>query len=86
MIDVMLDKNIEDIYDPEEHIDPVNILGQLDNDFYEKLESKKWQERKEGIDKLEGLLANSLKLESGDYRDLVRALKIVRNYILCFSF
>jgi cytoskeleton-associated protein 5 len=80
----MLDKSIEDIYDPEDHIDPINILCQLDNNFYEKLESKKWQERKEGIDKLEGILANSLKLENGDYRDLVRALKTVRSYILSF--
>lgn len=80
----MLDKSIEEIHDPEQHIDPVNILCQLDNDFYEKLESKKWQERKKGIDKLEGILAKSPKLENGEYGDLVRILKTVRNYIAMF--
>jgi len=68
----------------EEHIDPVNILSQLNKDFYEKLEAKKWQERKEAIDMLEGILSKALKIESGEYGDLVRALKKVRNYILLF--
>lgn len=68
----------------EEHIDPVNILSQINKDFYEKLEAKKWQERKEAIDMLEGILSKALKIESGEYGDLVRALKKVRNYILLF--
>lgn len=57
-------------------IDPVEILSKLPKDFYEKLESKKWQERKEALDALEILLQNP-KLESGEYGDLVRALKKV---------
>ncbi|XP_026810117.1 LOW QUALITY PROTEIN: protein mini spindles-like [Rhopalosiphum maidis] len=61
--------------DEEENIEPVNILCQLSKDFYEKLEAKKWQERKEAIDMLEGILSKALKIESGEYGDLVRALK-----------
>lgn len=74
----MLEEGPDEVDDPEEHIDPVNILCQLNKDFYEKLEAKKWQERKEAIDMLEGILAKAPKLESGEYGDLVRALKKVR--------
>lgn len=62
--------------DPLDLIDPVDILSKLPKDFYDKLEAKKWQERKESMDALEELLKNP-KLESGDYGDLVRALKKV---------
>jgi len=81
---VELEEDTDEIDDVEEHIDSVNILSQLNKDFYEKLEAKKWQERKEAIDMLEGILSKALKIESGDYGDLVRALKKVRNYILLF--
>jgi len=37
-------------------------------------EAKKWQERKEALEAVETLTKN-LKLENGDYGDLVRALK-----------
>ncbi|XP_063985359.1 protein mini spindles isoform X2 [Diachasmimorpha longicaudata] len=60
--------------DPYEQIDPVDILSKLPKDFYEKLEAKKWQERKEALETLENLVKNP-KLESGDYGDLVRVLK-----------
>ncbi|KAL3267283.1 hypothetical protein HHI36_011414 [Cryptolaemus montrouzieri] len=56
--------------------DPVDILSKLPKDFYEKLEAKKWQERKESLELLETLLKTP-KLENGDYGDLVRALKKV---------
>ncbi|XP_055384465.1 protein mini spindles isoform X2 [Condylostylus longicornis] len=62
--------------DPMDLIDPVDILSKLPKDFYEKLEAKKWQERKESLEALEKLLENP-KLESGDYGDVVRALKKV---------
>ncbi|XP_063227944.1 protein mini spindles [Bacillus rossius redtenbacheri] len=55
-------------------MDPVDIISKLPKDFYEKLEAKKWQERKEAVDALEQLTL-APKLESGDYGDLVRALK-----------
>lgn len=64
------------VVDPYDLLDPVDILAKLPKDFYEKLEAKKWQERKEAMDELEKLLQNP-KLENGDYGDLVRALKKV---------
>ncbi|XP_058054357.1 protein mini spindles [Anopheles bellator] len=65
----------EDI-DPLDLIDPVDILSKLPKDFYEKLEAKKWQERKESLEALETLLQNP-KLQPGEYGDVVRALKKV---------
>ena len=62
--------------DPMDLLDPVDILSKLPKDFYDKLEAKKWQERKEVLEVLEGLVSNP-KLENGDYADLVRALKKV---------
>lgn len=53
---------------------PVDILSKLPKDFYEKVEAKKWQERKEALEALETLVKNP-KLENGDYGDIVRALK-----------
>lgn len=57
-------------------MEPVDILSQLPKDFYDKVEAKKWQERKEAMEVLETLVANP-KLQTGDYGDLVRALKKV---------
>ncbi|XP_058831204.1 protein mini spindles isoform X3 [Topomyia yanbarensis] len=62
--------------DPLDLIDPVDILSKLPKDFYDKLEAKKWQERKESLEALETLLQNP-KLQPGDYGDVVRALKKV---------
>lgn len=61
--------------DPYELLDPVDILSKLPKDFYENVEAKKWQERKEALDALEHLLKSAPKLENGDYGDLVRALR-----------
>lgn len=63
--------------DPLDFVQPVDILPKLPKDFYEKLESKKWQERKEALDCLEQLLSNTPKLESAEYGDLIRAIKKV---------
>lgn len=63
--------------DPYELMTAVDVLSKLPSGFYEKVEAKKWQERKEAVDELETLLQKSPKLESGDYGDLVRALKKV---------
>uniref|UniRef100_A0A6M2DFG6 Putative microtubule-associated protein n=1 Tax=Xenopsylla cheopis TaxID=163159 RepID=A0A6M2DFG6_XENCH len=63
--------------DPYDLLDPVDILSQIPKDFYEKLESKKWQERRESLDTLDGLLTNAPKLAAGDYGELVKALKHV---------
>lgn len=58
-------------------LEPVDILSKLPKDFYEKLEEKKWQIRKEALDALEPLLVQNPKLATGDYGELVRALKKV---------
>lgn len=68
--------------DPYDLLEPVDILSKLPKDFYEKLEASKWQERKEAVDSLEQLLQTP-KLESGDYGDVVRALKKVRLLARC---
>lgn len=60
--------------DPLELIEPINILEKLPKDFFEKVEAKKWQERKEAMEVLLPLTQNP-KLESGDYNDLMKALK-----------
>ncbi|KAL6427051.1 hypothetical protein ACFW04_009317 [Cataglyphis niger] len=65
--------SIPDI-DPYDLLAPVDILSKLPKDFYEKVEAKKWQERKEALEALETLVKNP-KLENGDYGDVVRALK-----------
>ncbi|KAJ8911338.1 hypothetical protein NQ315_014182, partial [Exocentrus adspersus] len=62
--------------DPYELADPVDILSKLPKDFYEVIEAKKWQERKQVLETLENLLKTP-KLENGDYGDLVRTLKKV---------
>ncbi|XP_049292206.1 protein mini spindles isoform X4 [Anopheles funestus] len=68
--------DVREEIDPMDLIDPVDILSKLPKDFYDKLEAKKWQERKESLEALETLLQNP-KLQPGDYGDVVRALKKV---------
>ncbi|XP_075694010.1 cytoskeleton-associated protein 5 isoform X2 [Rhinoderma darwinii] len=62
--------------DAYELLEAVEILSKLPKDFYDKIEAKKWQERKEALEAVEILVKNP-KLEAGDYADLVRALKKV---------
>ncbi|KAG7190528.1 hypothetical protein KM043_006629 [Ampulex compressa] len=62
------------VIDPYDLLEPVDILSKLPKDFFEKIEAKKWQERKEALEALETLSKNP-KLENGDYGDLMRALK-----------
>ncbi|KAM4618375.1 cytoskeleton-associated protein 5 [Polymixia lowei] len=62
--------------DPYELLEAVEILSKLPKDFYDKIEAKKWQERKEALEVVETLTKNP-KLDNGDYGDLVRALKKV---------
>ena len=55
-------------------LDPVEILSKLPKNFYEQVEEKKWQLRKESLDALLALTQNP-KLQPGDYHDLVKVLK-----------
>lgn len=62
--------------DAYELLEAVEILSKLPKDFYDKIEAKKWQERKEALEAVEGLV-RSPRLEAGDYAELVKALKKV---------
>lgn len=62
--------------DPYDLLEPMEIISKLPKDFYDKVEAKKWQERKEALEALEVLLKHP-KLEPGDYGDVVRVLKKV---------
>ncbi|XP_062868509.1 cytoskeleton-associated protein 5-like isoform X2 [Trichomycterus rosablanca] len=62
--------------DAYELLEEVEILSKLPKDFYEKIEAKKWQERKEALEALDALTKNP-KLESGEYGDVVKALNKV---------
>ncbi|XP_026677349.1 protein mini spindles, partial [Diaphorina citri] len=61
--------------DPYDLLDPVDVLSKLPKNFYEKVEEKKWQERKEALDGLEKILTESPKIEPGDFGELVKTLK-----------
>lgn len=62
--------------DPYDLAEPVEVLSKLPKDFYECVEAKKWQERKDALEAVE-LMTRTPKLETGDYGDLIRALKKV---------
>nr|XP_054761945.1 cytoskeleton-associated protein 5-like isoform X1 [Lytechinus pictus] len=60
--------------DPYDLLEPVDVLSKLPKDFYENMEAKKWQTRKEALEVLQPLTANP-KIEPGDFAELVRVLK-----------
>lgn len=62
------------VVDPYDLFDPVEILSKLPKDFYEQVESKKWQERKEALEALDKLTSNP-KLEPGQYGEVCAVLK-----------
>ena len=65
---------VEEI-DPFEFIEAVEILSKLPANFYEQVEAKKWQERKEAIDVVTNLLETIPRIAPGDFSDLCKALK-----------
>ncbi|PIK41381.1 putative cytoskeleton-associated protein 5 [Apostichopus japonicus] len=60
--------------DPFDLIEPEDILSKLPKDFYDNMEAKKWQTRKEALETVQPLCCKP-KLEAGDYADLVKVLK-----------
>ncbi|XP_075439924.1 cytoskeleton-associated protein 5 isoform X3 [Ascaphus truei] len=70
------DEEVVPQVDAYELLEAVEILSKLPKDFYDKIEAKKWQERKEALEAVEVLVKNP-KIEAGDFADLVRALKKV---------
>ncbi|CAF0721167.1 unnamed protein product [Adineta steineri] len=72
------DVNVEmqEDLDPFEMMEPVNILDRLPKDFFDKIESKQWKERKEVLDDLITILTQNPKLvPDADYFELIKALK-----------
>ncbi|KFM68160.1 Cytoskeleton-associated protein 5, partial [Stegodyphus mimosarum] len=69
-----LEENVPPQVDPYDLMTEVDILSKLPKNFYEQCEAQKWQERKEVLEILLQLTTN-VKLEPGDYSDLVRTLK-----------
>ncbi|CAF1116363.1 unnamed protein product [Adineta steineri] len=68
--------DMQEDLDPFEMLEPVNILERLSKEFYEKIESKQWKDRKEVLDDLLTLLTQNPKLTSDtDYSELVKILK-----------
>ena len=68
---------VDESVDPYDLMDPADIMSKLPKDFKEKLEAKKWQERKEVLDTLLGLLQKNPRLVITDYYELVNDLKKV---------
>ncbi|CAG2202668.1 CKAP5 [Mytilus edulis] len=66
----------EEAIDPYELMPSVDILKQLPADFFDKIEAKKWQERKEALDALLKLVQNP-KIENGDFGPLVKCISKV---------
>ncbi|CAH1786978.1 unnamed protein product [Owenia fusiformis] len=72
----------DDDAEPEEELDPydmmtaVEVISKVPKDYFDKIEAKKWQERKEALDAVFKLVDNP-KLENGDYHDIVKTLKKV---------
>ncbi|CAF5058973.1 unnamed protein product, partial [Rotaria sp. Silwood1] len=61
--------------DPHEMLEAANVLDRLPKEFFEKIESKQWKDRKEVLDELLSLLTQNPKLASdADYFELIKAL------------
>nr|CDS27460.1 microtubule associated protein xmap215 [Hymenolepis microstoma] len=73
LVEGVSEDNGEPELDPYDLAVPVNILSKLPNDFYEQIEAKKWQERKEALSLVENL-SDVMKLAPGDYGELMKAL------------
>lgn len=68
---------VEEAMDPYDLMEPADILSKLPGDFKEKLEAKKWQERKEVLDALQTILQKNPRLQPADYHELATDLKKV---------
>ena len=69
-----LEDEADEESDPYDLLDPVDILEKLPKNFYELVEEKKWQLRKEALDALFAL-SQTPKIQPGEFSDLVRVLK-----------
>ena len=65
--------------DPYDLMEPADIISKLPKDFKEKLEAKKWQERKEVLDALLTLMQKNPRLVVTDYYEIVNDLQKLVN-------
>ncbi|CAB4053900.1 CKAP5 [Lepeophtheirus salmonis] len=64
----------EEAIDPYDLIEPVDILQKIPKNFFELVEEKKWQSRKEALDVLLPL-TKTPKIVPGDFNEIIRVLK-----------
>jgi len=60
--------------DPYDLADPVDILPKLDAEWWTNSAEKKWQLRKEAMEKLVGI-SSTIKIQPGDFANLIGTLK-----------
>ncbi|CAF4726258.1 unnamed protein product, partial [Rotaria sp. Silwood2] len=66
---------VQEEADPLEMLEAANVLDRLPKEFFEKIESKQWKDRKEVLDELLTLLTQNPKLApEADYFELIKAL------------
>uniref|UniRef100_A0A914CYG4 TOG domain-containing protein n=1 Tax=Acrobeloides nanus TaxID=290746 RepID=A0A914CYG4_9BILA len=67
--------------DPWEFLEPSDIMKELSKSFFEDVQSKKWQERKDALEALLGLLiANPRLCTNGQYSEVIATLKgVIKN-------
>uniref|UniRef100_A0A914V058 TOG domain-containing protein n=1 Tax=Plectus sambesii TaxID=2011161 RepID=A0A914V058_9BILA len=69
---------VKEEIDPWDLLDPVDVLARLPANFQESVDSKKWTERKDGLQALSDLLTANPRLDQkANYGDMVGLLKKV---------
>lgn len=74
--------------DPYDYAEPVNVLDQINKDFWDGLAAAKWTERRDALQSFFSL-ASKPRLAPGDYSDLLRELRkvpMVTTALFCESF
>ncbi|CAM9795466.1 unnamed protein product [Ectocarpus sp. 6 AP-2014] len=67
---------VEEVFDPREIIEPVDILSKLPKtEFNQKVAATKWSEILEGLNIAIEMIGDVPKLTAGDYGDMVQKLK-----------
>ncbi|CAM9413692.1 unnamed protein product [Ectocarpus fasciculatus] len=67
---------VEEVFDPREFIEPVDILSKLPKtEFNQKVAATKWSEILEGLNIAIEMIGDVPKLTAGDYGDMVQKLK-----------
>jgi cytoskeleton-associated protein 5 len=70
-----MEVDCEEPMDPYDLMEPFDLISKLPKDYKEKLEAKKWQERKEVFDNMFAIMQKNPRLVITDYYDLVNDCK-----------